>query len=233
MPSAAPDPDTHGVDTHGIAPDVYRRRWLILAILNLSLVTIVMAVSAAQRGVADDPTRSRRVRHRAAVDRRRLHARVRRVAAARGSARRSVRPEGRAPGRARDLRCRLFAASQASDPGQLIALRTVMGVGAAFIMPATLSIILNSFPIQERPKAIAIWATSRGSWRRTRPHHERPAARALLVGLGVHGDAADRGRTALAHRAVRADLAATRVALRSTRSEAFSPSWRSSVSCSR
>ena len=34
------------VDTFGIAPDVYRRRWLILAILNLSLVTIVMAVSS-------------------------------------------------------------------------------------------------------------------------------------------------------------------------------------------
>src|SRR5215471_1389750 len=55
-----------------------------------------------------------------------------------------------------------FAASQANDPGQLIALRTVMGVGAAFIMPATLSIILNSFPIQERPKAIAIWAAFAG-----------------------------------------------------------------------
>ena len=55
-----------------------------------------------------------------------------------------------------------FAASQATDPGQLIALRTVMGVGAAFIMPATLSIILNSFPIQERPKAIAIWAAFAG-----------------------------------------------------------------------
>ena len=79
-----------------------------------------------------------------------------------GSARRSVRPEGRARGRARDLRCRRVAASQASDPGQLIALRTVMGVGAAFIMPATLSIILNSFPIQERPKAIAIWAAFAG-----------------------------------------------------------------------
>ena len=32
----------------------------------------------------------------------------------------------------------------------------------ADIMPATLSIILNSFPIQERPKAIAIWAAFAG-----------------------------------------------------------------------
>jgi EmrB/QacA subfamily drug resistance transporter len=33
-----------------------------------------------------------------------------------------------------------------------------MGVGAAFIMPATLSIITNVFPPQERAKAIGIWA---------------------------------------------------------------------------
>ena len=62
-----------------------------------------------------------------------------------------------------------FAASQATDPGQLIALRTVMGVGAALIIPATLSIILNSFPIQERPKAIAIWAAFAGVAARSAP----------------------------------------------------------------
>ena len=42
--------------------------------------------------------------------------------------------------------------------GQLIALRAVMGVGGALIMPATLSIISNVFPREERTKAIAIWA---------------------------------------------------------------------------
>src|SRR5690242_3140373 len=41
---------------------------------------------------------------------------------------------------------------------QLIAVRAVMGVGAAMIMPATLSIITNVFPREERPKAIGIWA---------------------------------------------------------------------------
>jgi EmrB/QacA subfamily drug resistance transporter len=37
-----------------------------------------------------------------------------------------------------------------------------MGVGAALIMPATLSIITNVFPADERPKAIAIWTATAG-----------------------------------------------------------------------
>ena len=42
--------------------------------------------------------------------------------------------------------------------GQLIAVRSVMGVGGALIMPATLSIISNVFPREERAKAIGIWS---------------------------------------------------------------------------
>jgi EmrB/QacA subfamily drug resistance transporter len=41
---------------------------------------------------------------------------------------------------------------------QLIAVRAVMGVGGALIMPATLSIISNVFPREERGKAIGVWA---------------------------------------------------------------------------
>jgi EmrB/QacA subfamily drug resistance transporter len=40
----------------------------------------------------------------------------------------------------------------------VIAGRAVMGFGAAFVMPATLSILANVFAPDERPKAIAIWA---------------------------------------------------------------------------
>jgi EmrB/QacA subfamily drug resistance transporter len=46
----------------------------------------------------------------------------------------------------------------ASSPSQLIAARSVMGVGGAFIMPATLSLITNIFEGRERGRAIAIWA---------------------------------------------------------------------------
>jgi len=46
----------------------------------------------------------------------------------------------------------------ADTAGQVILIRSLMGVGAALIMPATLSIIANVFPPEERGKAIGIWA---------------------------------------------------------------------------
>ena len=57
----------------------------------------------------------------------------------------------------------VFALSSAAiglapDQGWLIAGRAIQGVGAAFMMPATLSIITNAFPAHERGKAIGIWA---------------------------------------------------------------------------
>ena len=51
----------------------------------------------------------------------------------------------------------------ATEADHLIATRAVMGVGAALVMPATLSILTNVFPPQERAKAIAIWAGLAGS----------------------------------------------------------------------
>jgi EmrB/QacA subfamily drug resistance transporter len=46
----------------------------------------------------------------------------------------------------------------ADTANQVIAIRAAMGVGGALIMPATLSIISNVFPREERGKAISIWA---------------------------------------------------------------------------
>lgn len=43
------------------------------------------------------------------------------------------------------------------DPGLLIALRAVMGIGAAAVMPVTLSIITTAFPPEERAKAVGVW----------------------------------------------------------------------------
>ena len=50
-----------------------------------------------------------------------------------------------------------------SDPFQLIFFRASMGVGAALVMPATLSIISVIFPVEERNKAIAIWSGFAGA----------------------------------------------------------------------
>ena len=46
----------------------------------------------------------------------------------------------------------------ATSPEMLIGPRAVMGIGGAFIMPSTLSIIMAVFPAHERPKAIGVWA---------------------------------------------------------------------------
>jgi EmrB/QacA subfamily drug resistance transporter len=55
----------------------------------------------------------------------------------------------------------LFSAF-ATTPGQLIATRALMGVGGAFIMPSTLSMITNIFPPEERGRAISYWAAIAG-----------------------------------------------------------------------
>jgi EmrB/QacA subfamily drug resistance transporter len=50
------------------------------------------------------------------------------------------------------------ASAMVTTSGQLIGTRAFMGIGAALIMPATLSIITNVFPAGERAKAIGAWA---------------------------------------------------------------------------
>ncbi|TJZ55485.1 MFS transporter [Streptomyces piniterrae] len=49
-------------------------------------------------------------------------------------------------------------AAFAGTPTELIAFRAVMGLGGAFVMPATLAILMNVFERDEQPKAIGIWA---------------------------------------------------------------------------
>jgi EmrB/QacA subfamily drug resistance transporter len=52
----------------------------------------------------------------------------------------------------------VYATFMADSATGVIAARAVMGIGGALVMPATLSILVNSFPSSERAKAIAIWA---------------------------------------------------------------------------
>src|SRR5438874_9731994 len=46
----------------------------------------------------------------------------------------------------------------AGGTAQIIVGRVITGLGAAFVMPATLSLISTIFPPHERAKAIAVWA---------------------------------------------------------------------------
>ncbi|WP_424809667.1 MFS transporter [Rhodococcus sp. 27YEA15] len=52
--------------------------------------------------------------------------------------------------------------SLADTTNAVIAARMIMGVGAAIIMPATLSLLVATFPRAERTRAIAVWAATSG-----------------------------------------------------------------------
>lgn len=60
-----------------------------------------------------------------------------------------------------------------TSPMQLIVARAVAGAGAAFVMPATLSLLTAAYPKSERNKAVGIWAGVAGS--------------GAVVGFGVTG----------------------------------------------
>ena len=55
-----------------------------------------------------------------------------------------------------------LVSAYAGSAGQLIAARALMGLGAAAVMPATLSIIANVFEPRERGRAIGVWAGAVG-----------------------------------------------------------------------
>lgn len=53
-------------------------------------------------------------------------------------------------------------AMTATTASELIVLRAVIGVGAALVMPATLSTITSTFPESKRTRAVSIWAAVAG-----------------------------------------------------------------------
>src|SRR5688572_16355307 len=53
-----------------------------------------------------------------------------------------------------------LAAALSTSTIMLIAARAFLGIGAALIMPATLSIVSATFPPHERPQAFAMWSAT-------------------------------------------------------------------------
>lgn len=56
----------------------------------------------------------------------------------------------------------LYAGFLAQTGTELLISRVVMGIGGAFVMPTTLSIVNNTFPRKERARAVAIWGAVAG-----------------------------------------------------------------------
>ena len=149
---------TAAADTYGIAPEVYERRWVILGTLCLSLVIIVMAVSSLNIALPS-------IQGALGSSASQLQWIVAAYALAFAGLLLSAGAIGDRFGRKGALQTGLaifglaaLAASTSTSAGMLIGFRTVMGLGAALIMPATLSIVINAFPFHERPKAIAVWS---------------------------------------------------------------------------
>ena len=144
-------------------PEIADRRWFLLGIMCLSLVMVVMAVSglnvaipSIQRTLGATATDLQWIIDSYAI----IFAGLLLTAGAIGDR----------FGRKRSLQGGLLLFGFGSLVGTLvdsvelvIVARTIMGVGAAFVMPATLSIIAAVFPPEERSKAIAIWAGFAGA----------------------------------------------------------------------
>ena len=136
-------------------------------------------------------------REPAAVGRRRLHGCVRRPAPARRHARRPMgsptladHRAGRVRGRVGRRRVRPAGSASWSPHGRSWAR------AAAFIMPATLSILTNTFTdARERAMAIGIWSGVIGIGVVLGPLAGGLPPRPLLVGIGVHRQRADRRRS--------------------------------------
>src|SRR5262249_43116276 len=144
-------------------PRIHGRRWFLLAIMCLSLVLVVMSVSGLVTAI---PTMQEQLHASAAQIQWILDA----YAIVFAGALLSAGALGDRFGRKRALLfgpvvCAIGAlfAGLASTAGQVIGGRAVMGIGAAFVMPATLSIITTIFPPEERAQAIAVWAGFAGA----------------------------------------------------------------------
>jgi DHA2 family multidrug resistance protein-like MFS transporter len=144
-------------------PEVHARRWLILSAMCLSLVLVVMAVSGLNVAL---PT----IQQDLDTTGTELLWIVASYAIVFAGLLLPAGAIGDKFGRKGALQAGLvvsavgaIVAAAGSTSVQVIAGRAIMGGGAAFIMPATLSIISVVFPPQERFKAIAIWAGFAGA----------------------------------------------------------------------
>jgi MFS transporter, DHA2 family, multidrug resistance protein len=148
---------THA-ERNGIDPDVYARRWWILAVLCLSLLIIIIGNTTLNVAL---PTLARELDASTTslqwmVDAYSLiFAGMLFTAGALGD--RFGRKGALQTGLLMFLVGALISATGGSAE-TVIAGRAVMGFAAAFVMPSTLSILTNVFPANERPEAIAIWA---------------------------------------------------------------------------
>lgn len=144
-------------------PGVHARRWVLLGTMCLSLVLVVMSVSALNVAAP-------RLQQELGTTASELHWIIDSYALVFAGLLLSAGALGDRFGRKGALLAGLgvFAvglvvAGLGDNAGQVITGRAIMGVGSAFVMPATLSLITAVFPPEERGRAIAVWAGFAGA----------------------------------------------------------------------
>lgn len=150
--------DTTSEDLDGIDPKVYARRWKILGALCVSLLTIMLAngsLALALPGMSADLGLSSLEQTWVLDLYSLIFAALLFTSGAVGD--RYGRKIVMQVGLAIFILVNVYAGLVADTGGALIAMRGLMGIGAAMVMPTTLSLINNVFPRRERARAIAIW----------------------------------------------------------------------------
>jgi EmrB/QacA subfamily drug resistance transporter len=144
-------------------PVVYQRRWFLLGIMCLSLIMVVMSVSGLNVAL---PSMQRELGASASA----LQWIIDSYALVFAALLLPAGALGDRFGRKRALLFGLVVFTSGSVVGglatgsfQVIVGRVITGVGAAFVMPATLSLLTTIFPPEERRKAIALWAGFAGA----------------------------------------------------------------------
>jgi EmrB/QacA subfamily drug resistance transporter len=151
-------------DLDGVDPKTFQRRWAILATMCLSLVLIVATVSSVNVAIpslSGSELRPSDTQVLWIVDSYALvFAALLLPAGALGD--RFGRKGALLIGLVMFALASLVSAFMTSA-NALIGCRAVMGIGAALIMPSTLSLLQSCFPRRERAKAIAVWAGFAGA----------------------------------------------------------------------
>lgn len=150
-------------DLEGIDPQTYHRRWWILGTLCLTLLGVMLANSSLNMALPMMSTDLglTQLELTWVVNAYTLvFASLLFVAGAVGDryGRKLIMQIGLAIFTAGSL----YAGFLAQNGTELIISRVVMGIGGAFVMPTTLSIINNTFPKKERARAVAIWGAVAG-----------------------------------------------------------------------
>ena len=151
-------------DNPVVSDEVYERRWMILALMSLSLIIVILnnvTLNVALPELSQDLN----------ADNTDLQWMVDAYALVFGGTLLVMGAIGDRFGRKPALQLGLIivaltsgaTAMYASMSEHIIFARAVMGLGAALVMPATLSVVVVVFPSEERGKAVGIWAAMAGA----------------------------------------------------------------------